>query len=102
MYWNISVSLKWILILRTDSLLNFSPLLIVVSKKLASETVIPAVNSIVGWCLFFFSNRVVDDIFVGVQERDYVSDVVFPNERFGSTFIEDLRSLQRRQTQETS
>ena len=33
----------------------------------------------------------VDGISVGVQERDYVSDVVFPNERFGSTFIEDLR-----------
>ena len=61
------------------------------SKKLASETVIPSVNSIVGWCLFFFSNGVVDDISVGVQERDYVSDVVFPKERFGSTFIEDLR-----------
>ena len=39
----------------------------------------------------FFFNGVVDDISVGVQERDYVSDVVFPNERFGSTFIEDLR-----------
>ena len=61
------------------------------SKKLASETVIPAANSIVGWCLFFFSTGVVDDISVGVQERDYVSDVVSPNERFGSTFIEDLR-----------
>lgn len=40
------------------------------------------------FCLF---NELVDDVSVGVQERDYVVDVVFSNERFVSTFIEDLR-----------
>ena len=28
---------------------------------------------------------------VGVKERDYVVDVVFPNQRFVSTLIDDMR-----------
>ena len=36
----------------TDSLLNLSPLKVVVSKKIASETDISAVNLIFGLCLF--------------------------------------------------
>ena len=43
MYWNVSVGLKWVLMSRTDSLLNLSPL-----QKVASETNISVVNLIIG------------------------------------------------------
>ena len=52
MYWNVSVGLKFVLISRTDSLLNLWPLYMVVSKKVTSVHDISAVNLIVGWCLF--------------------------------------------------
>ena len=51
-YWNVSVGLKWFLMSRTDSLLNLSPLKIVVSKKVVSVHDASAVDFIVGWCLF--------------------------------------------------
>ena len=43
MYWNVSVGLKWVLMSRTDSLSNLSPL-----QKVASETNISVVNLIIG------------------------------------------------------
>ena len=43
MYWNISLGLKWVLMSRTDSLFNLSPL-----QKLASKTNISVVNLIIG------------------------------------------------------
>lgn len=36
-------------------------------------------------------NELVDYISVGVKERDYVVDVAFPNQRFVSTLINDMR-----------
>ena len=44
---DVSISLKWVPISITDSLLNLLPIKIVVSKKVASETDISAVNLIV-------------------------------------------------------
>ena len=35
-------------------------------------------------------NELVDDISVGVKERDYVVDVAFPNQRFISTFNKEI------------
>ena len=48
MYWNFPVGLKR-RNFETDLLLNLSPLHIVLSKKLASEKDISAVNLTVGW-----------------------------------------------------
>lgn len=36
-------------------------------------------------------NELVDYISVGVKERDYVVDAAFPNQRFVSTLINDMR-----------
>ena len=49
----VSAGLKWVLMSKlTPMMLNLSPLKIVVSKKIASETDISAVNLIFGLCLF--------------------------------------------------
>ena len=61
-YWNVSVGLKCVLISRTASLLNLSPLYIVVSKKVASVHDISVVNLIVGWCLLLVTTGVQPDI----------------------------------------
>ena len=71
MYWNVSLALKWVLMSRTDSLLNLSPL-----QKVASETNISVVNF----------QELIDDISVCVRERDYVVHVAFPNERLYQGF----------------
>ena len=42
MYWNVSLGLKWVLMSRTDTLFNLSPL-----QKVASETNILVVNLII-------------------------------------------------------
>ena len=71
----------------TDSLLNLSPLKIVVSKKIASETDISAVNLIL-WVVFIcLFNELVDDLSVGVHERNYAVDIAFPNERPYLAFV---------------
>ena len=48
MYLDASVSLKWVLMSKTDSLLNLSPLGIVASKKVVSKRDISDVNLMVG------------------------------------------------------
>ena len=48
MYLDASVSLKWVLMSKTDSLLNLSPLEIVASKKVVSKRDISDVNLMVG------------------------------------------------------
>ena len=64
----------------TDSLLNLSPLKIVVSKKIASETDISAVNLIFELCLFACSMNWLTTYLL-VYMREIAVDVAFPNER---------------------
>ena len=45
----VSIVFKWVVLSRTDSLMNLSPLWIVVSKKVVSVHDVSAVNFIVVW-----------------------------------------------------
>ena len=48
----VSIVFKWVVLSRTDSLMNLSPLWIVVSKKVVSVHDVSAVNFIIVWNLF--------------------------------------------------
>ena len=67
MYWDVSLGLKSVLMSRTDSLLNLSPL-----QKVASETNISVVNLIIGGFICLFK-ELIDDISVFVLSMKIVA-----------------------------
>ena len=79
---------EFVLLSRTDSLLNLWPLCIVVSTKVASVHDISAVNLIVGCCLFACSMNFLGTSLLVCQRKIMSSmHVTFPSQWFVSAFV---------------
>ena len=69
-YWNVSVGLKCIPMLRINMLLKLSPLYTIVSRNVTLSSEISAVNLIVAWWLFACSMRsVISSLQISQREK---------------------------------